>query len=91
VTTSVCWSLYAFLQAPASWWDAVCLAIRVGGDTDTLAAMTGAIAGARHGASALPGHLTAQLTDRGRWGLPELRVLAQRCHALGLASDSPAG
>lgn len=29
-------------------------AIRVGGDTDTIAAMAGALAGARHGASALP-------------------------------------
>lgn len=85
VTTSVCWSLYAFLQAPDSWWDAVCLAIRVGGDTDTLAAMTGAIAGSRHGAGALPGHLTAQLTDRGSWGRPDLITLAERCYTHSLS------
>ncbi len=82
VTTSVCWSLYAFLREPDSWWDAVCLAIRVGGDTDTLGAMTGTIAGARHGGTALPAHLTATLTDRGRWRLADLETLAQRCYSL---------
>jgi len=79
VTPSICWSLYAFLQAPHSWWDAVCTAIRVGGDTDTLAAMTGAIAGAWHGGAALPEHLTARLTDRGRWNRADLLALAERC------------
>ncbi len=82
VTTSVCWSLYAFLQAPESWWEAVCLAIRVGGDTDTLAAMTGTIAGARHGGAALPAHLTATLNDCGRWRCPDLETLAERCYTL---------
>jgi len=82
VTGSVCWSLYAFLHHPESWWDAVCLAMRVGGDTDTLAAMTGAIAGARHGGGALPASLVARLTDRGRWDRDDLAGLAARCHAL---------
>ncbi len=82
VTGSVCWSLYAFLHHPDSWWDAVCLAIRVGGDTDTLAAMTGSIAGARHGSQALPESLTARLTDRGRWDRAHLVGLGERCHRL---------
>jgi len=34
--------------------DAIRFAIQVGGDTDTIAAMTGALAGARCAASALP-------------------------------------
>jgi ADP-ribosylglycohydrolase len=34
--------------------DAVSFAVRCGGDADTLGAMAGAIAGARHGASAIP-------------------------------------
>jgi ADP-ribosylglycohydrolase len=82
VTSSVCWSLYAFLHHPDSWWDAVCLAIRVGGDTDTLGAMTGTIAGARHGARALPEDLTSRLTDRGRWHRADLVALGERCYRL---------
>jgi ADP-ribosylglycohydrolase len=77
VVPSVLWSLYAVLRHPGSYWDAVCAAIEVGGDVDTTAAMAGAIAGARLGLRALPSELTAQLTDRGTWGLAELLSLAR--------------
>lgn len=87
VTSGVCWSLYAFLRAPESWWDAVCIAIRVGGDTDTLAAMAGAIAGARLGTSALPKELTARLTDRGRWNRDDLVTLSERSFRLSRGSS----
>ena len=80
VTSSVCWSLYAFLQAPEDYLEAVCLAITVGGDTDTLAAMTGAVVGAWLGDRALPRELTRQLTDRGTWGETALRALAARAY-----------
>lgn len=48
--------------------DAVSFAVRCGGDTDTIGAMAGAIAGARDGASAIPGQWLAALEDgpRGR-------------------------
>ncbi len=48
--------------------DAVSFAVRCGGDTDTIGAMAGAIAGARDGASAIPGRWLAALEDgpRGR-------------------------
>jgi ADP-ribosylglycohydrolase len=78
VTPSIVWSLYAFLQAPDDYWGAVCTAIEAGGDTDTMAAITGAIAGARLGVAALPRHLLEQLNDRGQWGPPQLVELAQR-------------
>jgi hypothetical protein len=45
VTSSVLWSLYSFLRSPDDYWEAICTAIAVGGDVDTTAAMTGAIAG----------------------------------------------
>jgi poly(ADP-ribose) glycohydrolase ARH3 len=77
VTPSVVWSLYAFLRAPEDYWEAVCTAVRVGGDTDTMAAIAGALVGARTGAAALPSHLLDRLTDRGRWGAPELAALAR--------------
>jgi poly(ADP-ribose) glycohydrolase ARH3 len=43
---------------------AVSFAVRCGGDTDTLGAMAGAIAGARHGASAIPERWLNALEDR---------------------------
>jgi len=81
VVPSVVWSLYAFLRAPDDWWEAVCIAIEIGGDTDTVAAMTGAIAGARLGPAALPTALVARLTDRGRWDAGALACLAEDCAA----------
>lgn len=77
VTPSVVWSLYAFLRTPDDYWSTVCTAISVGGDTDTLAAMAGAIAGARLGPDALPAELVARLNDRGGWGAEALTDLAR--------------
>jgi ADP-ribosylglycohydrolase len=79
VTPSVLWSLYAFLRSPDDYWETICTAIAVGGDTDTMAAIAGAISGARLGASVLPRELLAQLTDRGEWGTGELVELAHSC------------
>lgn len=80
VTGSVCWSLYAFLQSPDGYWEAVCTAISAGGDSDTLAAMTGGIAGARLGTEAVPAQYRERLTDRGAWSALELIALATTVH-----------
>jgi ADP-ribosylglycohydrolase len=82
VTPSVCWSLYTFLRAPDDYWSAVCTAIAVGGDTDTMGAMAGAMAGARLGPAALPRELLDRLTDRGTWNASELSALALECARL---------
>ena len=82
VVPSVVWSLYAFLRDPDDYWSAVCTAIGAGGDTDTMAAIAGAMAGARLGPSALPGELIGQLNDRGRWRAAQLTELAERVSAL---------
>jgi poly(ADP-ribose) glycohydrolase ARH3 len=50
---SVVTALYCFL-ASDDFEDTVVRAIRIGGDTDTIAAMAGALAGARYGATAIP-------------------------------------
>lgn len=50
---SVVTALYCFIQAE-SFEDAVVRAIRLGGDTDTIAAMAGALTGARHGLTSIP-------------------------------------
>jgi ADP-ribosylglycohydrolase len=82
VTPSVVWSLYAFLRAPDDYWTTVCTAIEAGGDTDTMAAMAGAISGARLGPAGLPAGLLARLNDRGGWGSEALTDLARRAARL---------
>jgi ADP-ribosylglycohydrolase len=89
VIPSLAWSLYAFLRSPDDYWATVCTAIRVGGDTDTMAAIAGAIAGARLGVDALPGPLLARVNDRGGWRAPELAELARVCGGLFTASRFP--
>jgi ADP-ribosylglycohydrolase len=79
VVGSVLWSLYSFLRFPEDYWEAICLAISGGGDTDTTAAMTGAISGAYLGLESLPPLLCRKLTDRGSWEYDELVALAETC------------
>jgi ADP-ribosylglycohydrolase len=79
VTSTVVWALYAFLHSPDDYWTTICTAIGIGGDTDTLAAMAGAISGARLGVDALPRSLVHRLTDQGTWGAAELAGLAADC------------
>lgn len=82
VVGSVMWSLYAFLREPDDFEAAMVLAIGVGGDVDTTAAMTGAIVGARLGAAALPRKLVRKLQDQGAWRHGDLSKLADRLHAV---------
>jgi ADP-ribosylglycohydrolase len=79
VVPSVLWSLYAFLRSPDDYWETICIAVGVGGDTDTMAAMAGAISGARLGPAALPQDLLPHLNDQGEWGAAELAALADAC------------
>lgn len=82
VTESVLWSLYSFLQHPNDYLEAVKVAISGGGDTDTTAAMTGAISGAYLGVDALPKNLVPLLTDKGTWNTDELTRLAGQCYEI---------
>jgi ADP-ribosylglycohydrolase len=79
VVGSVLWALYAYLKADEAdlYLDTVRIAIRVGGDVDTTAAMAGAIAGARAGLAGLP-PLARAVNDRGTWGYEALVALAER-------------
>jgi ADP-ribosylglycohydrolase len=82
VISSVLWSLYAFLRTPEDYWETICTAISGGGDTDTTAAMAGAISGAYLGIDALPSHLLKHLTDRKTWQYDELVALAHQCYEI---------
>ena len=62
---SVPLSLYLFLRS-TDFEDAVISAVRCGGDTDSVAAMTGALAGAYYGYESIPGELLDKLEDKDR-------------------------
>ena len=51
---SVPTAIYCFLRNHESFKEAVSYAVSLGGDTDTIAAMTGAISGAYHGVTVIP-------------------------------------
>lgn len=85
VTTSVLWSLYAFLRSPDDYIKVIHTAVAVGGDVDTTAAMAGAIAGARNGLGAVPTTMVERLNDRGQHRSGDLIGLAQRLWRLKVA------
>jgi ADP-ribosyl-[dinitrogen reductase] hydrolase len=66
---------YCFVRFGDDPAQAIAEAVRVGGDTDSHAAIVGAWMGARHGASALPAPLVAGIHD-GPFGPTHLRALA---------------
>ena len=70
-------AIYAFLACPESFAGAVELAIHLGGDTDTIGAMTGAIAGALHGVEAIPAEWLDSLENEPK-GRDHVRELAKR-------------
>lgn len=87
VLPSVLWSLYAYLRSPDDYLEIVCTAISGGGDTDTTAAMAGAMAGARLGLTAIPYEPATHLTDQGQWGLDDLIDLAHHTHGFVFGGD----
>ncbi|MEX2529945.1 MAG: ADP-ribosylglycohydrolase family protein [Gemmatimonadota bacterium] len=76
-------ALWAFLSHPDDPEEAIITAVGLGGDTDTIGAMAGALAGARCGASSLPARWleAAEEGPGGRGGLTELADrLYERIH-----------
>lgn len=74
---SVPLALFAFLDAPSEFGSAVLNGIKLGGDTDSIAAMTGSLAGALFGDVGIPSAWLAALENRKRG----------RDHAIGLANE----
>jgi poly(ADP-ribose) glycohydrolase ARH3 len=59
-------ALYAFLRSGGSYKETVLYAISLGGDTDTIAAMAGALSGTLNGSGGLPEEYLRRLEDRER-------------------------
>ncbi len=81
---SVVTAIACFAGSPGNFEAAVGLAIGLGDDTDTLAAMTGALVGAFAGAGAIPPALLAKLDDgpaKGRTHIAELAAKLFERHA----------
>jgi poly(ADP-ribose) glycohydrolase ARH3 len=81
---SVTTALLCFAHSPDDYAGAVSRAIAMGNDTDTLAAMAGALSGARLGVAVLPDALLSKLED-GRKGRTYIRSVAVRLHELAAA------
>lgn len=61
---SVPTAIYCFLKQPRSCKDCIIYAVSLGGDTDTIASMTGAISGAYLGVNAIPPKWRLKLENR---------------------------
>ncbi|MDP2605068.1 MAG: ADP-ribosylglycohydrolase family protein [Deltaproteobacteria bacterium] len=79
-------ALYCFLKHSTSFSEAVRLAIRLGGDTDTIASMTGALSGAYLGESAIPSNWL-----RGLEGFERIRGLADALFEIALGKSRQRG
>jgi ADP-ribosylglycohydrolase len=66
VVETVASALYCFLRSPSDFVNTVSSAVLGGGDTDTTAAVAGAISGAYNGLHLLPAQLVAQVEDSKR-------------------------
>ncbi|MDZ7780557.1 MAG: ADP-ribosylglycohydrolase family protein [Gemmatimonadota bacterium] len=80
-------ALHAFLAHPDDAEEATVTAVAMGGDTDTIGAMAGALAGARNGAASLPPRWMDVLED-GPCGKDGLTELADRFYRRNHAARS---
>jgi len=80
---SVPTAIYCFLRQPRSYKDTVIYAISLGGDTDTIAAMAGAISGAYLGIEAIPSEWRAKLENR-----EYIEALAERLWQIATCSEN---
>jgi poly(ADP-ribose) glycohydrolase ARH3 len=77
-------AFYAFLRSPESFSETIHYAIHLGGDTDTIASMAGALAGAYLGEEAIPIRWRDNLEDAQR-----LRHLADALFVLATPGEAP--
>jgi poly(ADP-ribose) glycohydrolase ARH3 len=86
-TSSVVTAIASFSLTPHSYEYTIGNAVLLGGDTDTIAAMAGAISGAFLGRQAIPSHLLKNLENR-QQGRSYIEDLAIQLHDVHLAVTS---
>jgi ADP-ribosylglycohydrolase len=60
---AVAGAMYCFWRFPDDYPNAVLIAVNTDGDSDSLAAITGSLVGARRGVEAIPAHWRAHVED----------------------------
>lgn len=74
-------AIYCFLCIPDFYLSSICMAIRVGGDADTTAAIVGGIVGARLGLKSIPKYFVEKINDQGNYKADELiQICTQLCN-----------
>ena len=81
-------AVYCFLSNMKSFEAAIHDAVFIGGDTDTIASMTGAMAGAYHGEAAIPSAWIDAVREP-QYTPDEMRRLADELHAASLSPLDP--
>jgi len=80
---SVPTAIYSFLSHSRSFQEAILFAVSLGGDTDTIGAMTGAISGAYLGVGSVPGEWLVKLENR-----LHMEELAEKLYEIAFGSSS---
>ena len=88
VLESIPAALCCFINSPSSFEETLLNAVNAGGDTDSIAAMAGALSGALNGASAIPMRWLMELENK-----EEIIILANRLHdiVMGEKVEEPSG
>ena len=69
---SCLFSIYCFMCVPDFFVSSICMAVRSGGDTSSIAAIVGGIVGARVGLKSIPSYFVDKINDQGYYKSDEL-------------------
>ena len=83
--SSVMAAFYSFMFKPTEYWEAIQFAVSFGGDTDTIASLTGNLSGAYNGKGSIPERLREWVHDCSAKDGEYLNDLGERLHTLALA------
>ena len=91
------WAIYSFLSNPNNFWESIFTCLKPGGDTDTVAACCGSIAGAynglqkiideRHDSMHVLKHIHDE-TQEGKIGLEELKEVGNKLYVVCVGASS---
>ena len=86
-TTIFC--IYCFLCIPDFYISAICMSIRSGGNTQTIASIVGGIVGARLGIESIPSYFVDKINDQGKYKSCEMIQLCQKLYDQHFTNGTP--